>query len=87
MKKILVCLAISLVLMSCTENARARSYGGTQTIVIDAGKKVVTASWKDGDLWILTEPMTPNDEPRTLEYIEKSNLGMMEGKIVFVEKR
>ena len=87
MKKIFICLVLSLALMSCTENERARRFGGSQTIAIDAGKKVITASWKEGELWILTEPMTPNDEARTLEYIENSNLGIMEGKIILVERK
>lgn len=87
MKKILMFIIMSLAIMSCTENARAKTFGGTTTITIDEGKKVVTASWKETGLWILTEPMKPEDAPRTLEYVEKSNLGIMEGKIVIVEHR
>lgn len=87
MKKILILIIASLAFMSCTDNARAKVFGGITSIVIDEGRKVVTASWKESGLWILTEPMKPEDSPRTLEYVEKSNLGLMEGKIILIERR
>lgn len=87
MKKYWILFVLALVLSSCTENARARSYGGKQSISIEKGMKVVSASWKEGDVWILTRPMKSDEQPETLKYVEKSNLGVLEGEIDFVESR
>jgi len=87
MKTILV-IALALgIFTSCTDNQMARAWGGKQTITIEKGQKVVQASWKDGDLWILTRPMTESDVAETWTYSEKSNMGIMEGQIKFVESK
>lgn len=87
MKHILI-IALALgIFTSCTENDMARNWGGSQTIHIVKGQKVVQASWKDGDLWILTRPMIESDTATTWTYSEKSDMGMMEGEIKFVESK
>ena len=87
MKKILVIALAIGIFTSCTDNQMARGWGGKETITIEKGQKVVQASWKDGDLWILTRPMTESDVAETWTYSEKSNMGIMQGEIKFVESK
>ena len=86
MKKLLLGLFVLFMLVvGCTDNQRAKKYGGTQTIKLEVGQRVVNVTWKDASLWVLTKEDTI--KPATVyTFKEKSNLGIVEGKIVIVEK-
>lgn len=92
MKKILI-LLVAVVLAvfampSCTEQSRAKDFGGETTIKLEPGQKLVEATWKgDGDLWYLTEPMDSGYEPKTKIFQESSSWGLMEGKVIFIETK
>ena len=45
------------VFTSCTPQTMSREYGGTVTINLEPGEKLVEATWKDDNLWYLVEPM------------------------------
>jgi hypothetical protein len=89
MKKLfysVVCtIIIALSVTSCTDNERSRMWGGTSTIVLPAGQKLINASWKDDDMWILTRPMHSNETAESYSYREESNFGVLEGTIVITE--
>lgn len=90
MKKILFAIAFGLLLLSCcscTKNLRARTYGGTFTVELDPGQKLVEVTWKEASLWYLTESMEPGYEPKTKVFQEDSRFGIMEGKVIFHERR
>ena len=90
MKKVIAIIAICCFLVmccSCTENLRARQYGGTATIELEPGQKLVEATWKESSIWYLTEPMEPGYEPKTKTFQEDSRFGVMEGTVIFVERR
>lgn len=87
MKKILVVLFSFIFLFSCTENKRARTFGGTENINITNGYKVVNCTWKDDDLWILTTKMNENEQPRILKFQETSAWGIFEGTIILKESK
>ena len=72
-------------LSSCTENSRAKRFGGTAEIVLPKGKKLVTATWKKNSLWYLTKDMAENDIAETYEFHEESSLGIMEGTYKIIE--
>lgn len=80
MKKILV-IAITAIafLTSCTENSRARKFGGTETVYIPAGRVLVNCTWKESDLWILTKDTATGE----MFFNEKSSFGILEGEINF----
>ena len=89
MKKISLPLIAITLLASCTENSRARLWGGTETINLDPGKRLVNITWKSSDksgsnLWILTKQDTT--KPSTYLFEEKSSMGMLEGKVIIIEK-
>lgn len=77
MKKIFY-IILCLVLISCTDNHRARSYGGTETIKLKPNEKFINITWKETSLWIITEDTLTN----TIYCREKSSFGLMEGQII-----
>lgn len=89
MKKIKLFVAIIiLVLFMCgCKQTISRNYGGTTEIELEPGKKLVEVTWKNSDLWYLVEPMEPNYVPKTKEFIESSNYGILEGKVIFYESK
>lgn len=84
MKKLLI-LLLFITSVSCTDNARARRFGGTETIELPKGEKLIMATWKENGLWYLTEPMDSDYDPKTKTFKEKSSLGVMEGTVTFIE--
>jgi hypothetical protein len=74
-------------LVACTENERAKAWGGKMTVELPANQKLVNVTWKETDLWVLTKPMTATDVPETYKFSEKSTFGMMEGEITLKETR
>ena len=82
-----VLFVMSLILSSCTENGRARAWGGEMTVNVKPDQKVVNVTWKESDMWILTRPMNENDKPETFTFSEKSTFGVWEGSITLIESR
>ncbi len=78
---------ITLALFSCTKNQRARQFGGKTEIHLEAGKRLITATWKQDDLWYLTEPMPADYIPSTKTFYEDSSFGIYEGTVTFIESK
>jgi hypothetical protein len=79
-----VAIVIALLATFFGANFWAKSFGGT--INVESREKVVNATWKESNLWILTRPPVPGDKPVTLTFQEYSNLGILQGKVVITEK-
>lgn len=77
--------AILLLSASCTENSRAKSWGGSATVDLPKGTKIVGATWKDEDLWYLHRPAREGEKPETVTLSEQSSFGLVEGKVIFQE--
>jgi hypothetical protein len=84
MKKLLA-LSLLVVLCGCTQNARTKSFGGTMSVQLDKGQKLVNVTWKEGNMWYLTRPMRDGETNETYIFKEKSSYGMMEGTVLFNE--
>lgn len=92
MKKLLgmfiVAITLVTIMYGCTENQMARNFGGTETIVLPRGRRLVNLTWKGdkgaANLWILTKEDTT--KPTTYYFEEKSDMGMMEGKVIINEQ-
>lgn len=94
MKKILVTIlalvlmvTFALATMSCTEKNRAKNWGGTATIDLPRGQKLVVVTWKEANLWYLVRPMKADEQAETYEFIEDSNFGMLKGKVIIKEHK
>lgn len=87
-------LATTMILMSCicllfagcTENQRARRFGGTANETLPAGQKLLVATWKQDNLWMLTRKMKAGEIPEIYEFSESSSFGVMQGKIIITER-
>ena len=84
MKKVLLFIALSgiISLSSCTENQRARTFGGDMTIRLKAGEKLMMATWKGEDL-----SMEEGYVPKVKFFYENSSYGVLETTVKFVESR
>jgi hypothetical protein len=87
----LIVLFSTAIFQSCTENQRVRSFGGSETINLPAGQRLVNATWKGekgaADLWILTEPMDSTYVSKTKKFEEHSGYGIINGSVIFVESK
>ncbi len=79
MKKLLLLIFIVAGFSSCTENQRAKTFGGTSTIELPKNTVVLNASWKKDDLWIILKDTTTGEV-----YVkETSSFGLIEGEVKF----
>lgn len=87
MKKVLGLLLLSAFLLTgCTQNQRAKSFGGTAKVYLPEGKKLVEATWKGEELWYLMRDRREDEKPETYTFKEESSYGVMEGTVIFYEK-
>jgi hypothetical protein len=87
MKKILIIAVMSLMFVSCTENGRVKNWGGTATLNLPKGQKLLNVTWKESELWYLSRPMTATDSAETYNFQEKSSWDMMEGTYIIKEEK
>lgn len=76
-----------MTLTSCTEQERARQFGGTVKIQVEPGQKVMMATWKNNDLFYMVEPMEDDYIPKTKKLVESSSWRVMESEIIFIETK
>ena len=67
-----------LALVSCTDNQRARSFGGTETIKLEPNEKFMNLTWKQDDIWVIVQDTITG----TIYAKEKSSFGVMQGKVI-----
>lgn len=81
-----VFFASMLITASCTDNQRARSWGGKFTMELKPGKQLINTTWKGEDLWILTKDRPDTVAPATYYFSESSSFGVIEGTITIKEQ-
>jgi len=86
--KLLVIITLLSCLLStaCTENSRARAFGGTQNIDLPQGQKLVNVTWKENSLWILTTKRPDSEKAKSYKFQEKNSFGALEGTVNINEK-
>jgi len=62
-----------------------KNYGGSMTIKLDPDIKLVSTTWKDNQLWLLTTTRT-NEAPTVYNFEERSTLGILQGNVKIVEQ-
>lgn len=81
-------LLLALVLFGCTEQERARHWGGAAGVELPRGTKLVTVTWKrNGSLWYLVRPMREGEQPEEYAFRESSSFGVIEGTVVLREAK
>ena len=86
MKHIIVLALLLAMTVGCTENSRAKNYGGTATMDLPQGKKLVTVTWKDDELWVVTRQRREGEAIESYEFQEESSWGVFEGTYIINEK-
>jgi PBP1b-binding outer membrane lipoprotein LpoB len=86
-KTLLSLLFVAFFLTSCTEQERAKHLGDNITVEVDPGYKLIEATWKENNLWVLIEPMEEGYQPKTKIFKESSSYGILEGSITFKESK
>lgn len=87
MKNLMIIGILSLFMFSCTENSRAKHFGGTAKLDVPCGQKVQNITWKDNELWYSTVPMEAGYKPQVHTFSEESSWGMMEGAYKLTESK
>jgi hypothetical protein len=78
MKKLFVIAIAAMALASCTDNARARRFGGVEEVELKPNEVVLNVTWKENEMWICTK-----DTVSGVTYFrEKSSWGVMEGTVI-----
>lgn len=72
---------------SCTDNQRAKNFGGSGRLEVPCGHKVINITWKKDQLWYSTIPMEEGYIPQVHTFREHSSFGMLEGKYLLIEKK
>lgn len=85
MKTILILLTLSILFIGCSDQDRAKSFGGTATIDLPAGKELVNLSWKETNLWYCIRDRKAGETIDTFQYQESSSYGIVEGTIIVIE--
>jgi hypothetical protein len=86
MKNIILLFGL-LLIFSCTQNQRAKHFGGTETIELPKGEKLLNVTWKEEQIWYLVEDMDSNYIPNKKRFLEKSKYGILQGEVIFIESR
>lgn len=87
MKKLIILFTIIVICSGCSKNKLAVAFGGTMTIVLPKGEKLMSATWRGDNLYYLTEPMPKEYKPKTKIFREKSSFGIAESVIKFKETK
>jgi hypothetical protein len=78
MKKVLLIATAIMTLASCTENVRARRWGGTEEVMLKPNEVLLNVTWKESDMWVLTKDTVTN----VSHFREHSSWGVIEGEII-----
>lgn len=65
----------------------AKEYGGSTSVALPQGQKLITATWKDNDLWYLTRSMKEGDVAESYQFKEESSYGIWNGTVTIVESK
>lgn len=69
---------VIVALGGCTDNARAKNWGGTEEVTLKPNEVVLNVTWKNDEMWICTKDTTTG----VVYFREKSSWGVMEGTVV-----
>jgi len=77
---------LGFVSVGCTENERAKNFGGTMTVALDCGQMLYDVSLDGYAFWYATRPFPEGYEPTTYTFKEESSFDLMQGKVIIREK-
>ena len=79
MRKIVGLVLCGLVAFGCTDNQRARKWGGKEEIDLHDHEMLLNVTWKGDNMWVLSvDTLTGVGHFR-----EVSSFGILEGEVIF----
>ncbi len=87
MKTLFVLLAVVIVAVGCTQQQRAKTFGGTASEILPPNQKLMNVTWKDDHLWFLLRPMNANDVAESYQFKESANWGLLNGTVTITETK
>lgn len=85
LKIILIAVAAAAIFTGCTQNQRARAFGGTAVVNLPENRKLVNVEFKENNLWLLTRAAKSGEVAETYYLIEDSSFGIVEGEVKLIE--
>lgn len=86
-KLLLLILLVSFIFSGCTAQERAKHLGGTYSVDLPEGQKLVNVTWKEDTLWYLTKPMSESDAAEVYTFQADSSWGLVEGTVIIKESK
>lgn len=86
---IVIAIVVSLLILGCIRGCSqisAKSFGGTTTMQLDPGRKLVNVTWKEKQLWLVTAQRPVEEKPQTYTFEERTTLGILQGKVIIEER-
>lgn len=77
MKKLFLLFTL-ILLLGCTEQERAKNFGGTMEFELKPNEELINITWKDNQMWVLTRDTIANQ----FYFRESSSYGMWEGEVI-----
>ncbi len=81
---IFICIILAV---GCTENQRAKNFGGNSTYELPKRQKLVLVTWKDNNIWYLTRSMKESETAETYTFQEESSFGLLNGTVTIKETK
>lgn len=78
MKNTILILLLSTILFSCTDNSRAKNWGGKETIQLKENEVITNMTWKETNLWVQSVDTITG----ITHFREKSSWGWIEGEVL-----
>lgn len=86
MRIFIIALALFMTI-GCTQNDRAKNWGGQMKVELPCGERLYDVTWKGDSFWYATRPLLKDETPRTYIFREDSSFGVLQGKVKIVECR
>lgn len=80
-------LFIAVTFFLIPSNTQVRVLGGSTTVNLPQGEKLVTITWKKDSLWYCTRKMKNNEQAETYIFKEDSAFGVLEGTVTICEHK
>ena len=82
---IMIIVVLAITSLNCTEQQRAKGWGGTAVIELPCNEKLVTVTWKKEQFWYLTRAMKEGEQPQRYLFRESASWGLIEGTVKIKE--
>lgn len=88
MKNNILMIAVACIVAGCGQSA-VKSGWGSMIIDLPCDQKLINISWKgeSADLWTLTRPFRPTDQPEQHRFKANATFGLLEGAVVIREHK